>query len=427
MDRSGVRVHVAGRAERVGEQLVDARDSSTAPGSARPRRDARAARRAPLPTVKVARSASPRSSARDRASAIAPAPRSMPSALAAPRASAASARSPVPQPSPAPSCPPDLGASRAASRCRVIGAAVPRLRARLALCDAHSSKQHAGGRSSGSTKASVRRRSPDRNRYRRDVGQDRDRIEAYLRWREESTSTRVEASRFGTALFNDDFPSYWDGNFLRVDERRRRDRRAADRRDGPVVRGLVSPRDRRPRRRGGVAPGRFFRTRGLGDRPPGVHGATAGPRWRFGRGRGGMHVRRGLPADARDQSREPRRHDAGGRRDERRRSTGVHGCHGCAILRRSRRRRLGGLRRALRARRCGRDRRRAYAGALPSARHRRAVVGRIVREARDVGAEIIFLIADDADWPKELYAKLGFDPVGRFWQFTKPPEGESYR
>ena len=40
---------------------------------------------------------------------------------------------------------------------------------------------------------------------------------------------------------------------------------------------------------------------------------------------------------------------------------------------------------------------------------------------------MIFLIADDADWPKELYAKLGFDPIGRFWQFTKPPEGESYR
>jgi hypothetical protein len=55
------------------------------------------------------------------------------------------------------------------------------------------------------------------------------------------------------------------------------------------------------------------------------------------------------------------------------------------------------------------------------------VVGRILREARSAGAETVFLIADDADWPKDLYRKLGFDPVGRFWQFTKPPAGESYR
>jgi ribosomal protein S18 acetylase RimI-like enzyme len=57
----------------------------------------------------------------------------------------------------------------------------------------------------------------------------------------------------------------------------------------------------------------------------------------------------------------------------------------------------------------------------------RAVVGRAVREARDAGADLVFLIADDADWPKELYATLGFDPVGGYWQFTKPPQGESYR
>ena len=50
------------------------------------------------------------------------------------------------------------------------------------------------------------------------MNQDRDRIEAYLRWREDATSTRIERSRFGTALFNDDFPSYVDGNLLRVDQ-----------------------------------------------------------------------------------------------------------------------------------------------------------------------------------------------------------------
>lgn len=57
----------------------------------------------------------------------------------------------------------------------------------------------------------------------------------------------------------------------------------------------------------------------------------------------------------------------------------------------------------------------------------RAVVGRTVRAAGATGADLVFLIADDADRPKELYAKLGFDPEGRFWQFTKPPAGESDR
>jgi hypothetical protein len=36
-------------------------------------------------------------------------------------------------------------------------------------------------------------------------------------------------------------------------------------------------------------------------------------------------------------------------------------------------------------------------------------------------------MADDADWPKQLYAKLGFDPVGHVRQFRKPPPGETYR
>lgn len=57
----------------------------------------------------------------------------------------------------------------------------------------------------------------------------------------------------------------------------------------------------------------------------------------------------------------------------------------------------------------------------------RAVVGRAVREGIEGGADLVFLIADDGDWPKQLYAKLGFDPVGIYWRFTRPPAGESYR
>ena len=49
----------------------------------------------------------------------------------------------------------------------------------------------------------------------------------------------------------------------------------------------------------------------------------------------------------------------------------------------------------------------------------RAVVLRAVAEARDAGADLVFLMADDEDWPKHLYGKLGFERVGSFWQFTR--------
>ena len=48
----------------------------------------------------------------------------------------------------------------------------------------------------------------------------------------------------------------------------------------------------------------------------------------------------------------------------------------------------------------------------------RAVVLRAAGEARDAGADLVWLIADDNDWPKELYVKLGFVHVGGLWQFT---------
>ena len=37
------------------------------------------------------------------------------------------------------------------------------------------------------------------------------------------------------------------------------------------------------------------------------------------------------------------------------------------------------------------------------------------------GADLTWLAADDDDWPKELYAKLGFRPIGRIWVFTRTP------
>ena len=54
---------------------------------------------------------------------------------------------------------------------------------------------------------------------------------------------------------------------------------------------------------------------------------------------------------------------------------------------------------------------------LPDHRGRgyaKAVVSRAADEARAAGADFVFLVADANDWPKELYARLGFDVVGRY-------------
>jgi predicted GNAT family acetyltransferase len=50
-----------------------------------------------------------------------------------------------------------------------------------------------------------------------------------------------------------------------------------------------------------------------------------------------------------------------------------------------------------------------------------AVVLRAVEEALAAGSDFVFLVADDADWPKDLYSRLGFAPIGREWAFLKPP------
>jgi ribosomal protein S18 acetylase RimI-like enzyme len=49
-----------------------------------------------------------------------------------------------------------------------------------------------------------------------------------------------------------------------------------------------------------------------------------------------------------------------------------------------------------------------------------AVVLRAAEEARRAGADLIFLVADDEDWPKVLYGRLGFDAIGRQYKFITP-------
>jgi predicted GNAT family acetyltransferase len=51
----------------------------------------------------------------------------------------------------------------------------------------------------------------------------------------------------------------------------------------------------------------------------------------------------------------------------------------------------------------------------------RAVVRHAAEEASASGAELVFLHALDDDWPKDLYARLGFDPIGHVWSFVRPP------
>lgn len=51
----------------------------------------------------------------------------------------------------------------------------------------------------------------------------------------------------------------------------------------------------------------------------------------------------------------------------------------------------------------------------------KAVVMRALAEARVAGADFVFLVADDEDWPKEMYARLGFEPAGRYFKFARFP------
>lgn len=49
----------------------------------------------------------------------------------------------------------------------------------------------------------------------------------------------------------------------------------------------------------------------------------------------------------------------------------------------------------------------------------RAVVEAATRASLDSGNEITFLIADDEDWPKEMYARMGYETIDTRYEYTR--------
>jgi predicted GNAT family acetyltransferase len=59
---------------------------------------------------------------------------------------------------------------------------------------------------------------------------------------------------------------------------------------------------------------------------------------------------------------------------------------------------------------------------LPDYRNRgfaRALVLRAVATARAQGADLVFLLADADDWPRELYSRVGFETVGTVYELHR--------
>jgi ribosomal protein S18 acetylase RimI-like enzyme len=215
------------------------------------------------------------------------------------------------------------------------------------------------------------------------------RIEAFCRWVEDETSTKTTTWRFGRALFHEDFPDFYDHNFLRV---------VGDETDGERLapgfadlgwrteRLLYQVRRREPDGPAPVA----VREVSIDEAMPfreetwrRPYGAAAVPLAGFGRVLAERIGARFFVAEvdgAMAAGCELYQHD------------GVAQIETVDTLEEYRGRGLA-----------------------------RSVVLGATEAALASGADLILIVADDDDWPKQLYAKLGFDPVGRFWQFTLPP------
>jgi spore maturation protein CgeE len=55
----------------------------------------------------------------------------------------------------------------------------------------------------------------------------------------------------------------------------------------------------------------------------------------------------------------------------------------------------------------------------------RATVSRTLDASRAAGDDLTFLMAHRDDWPQQIYRKLGFDEIGRVYEFVRPPTAAS--
>lgn len=245
-----------------------------------------------------------------------------------------------------------------------------------------------------------------------------ERIESFCRWVEDETSTSITPWRFGTALFHEDFPTFYDHNFLRVERPlgTTTARELADEADRELARfahrEIVVPDERDGARLASGFAELGWRTERLvslvrrraPDRPAPLpvrevsideampfrvetwrrpYGEASVPLAAFGHVLAERIGARFFVAE-------------------------VDGtmASGCELYQR------------------GDVAQIETVDTLEEYRERglaRSVVLAAADAALAAGADLVFIVAGDDDWPKELYAKLGFDAVGWFWQFTLPP------
>lgn len=254
-----------------------------------------------------------------------------------------------------------------------------------------------------------------------------ERIAAFVRWSEDSTSARATPSRFGTALYHDEFPDRWDSNFLRLERRL----------EGVAAAEIAAEADE------------LFQA--FDHRKVVAPEGTAGDGLAIGFGELGWSIDRLIYMSLRrSPDRTPDVSSVSEVTVNDVRAVQLETNRADGSMTEPVRAMLVDFRRVL-ADRLGARFFLAHVNGEPAAycelyrdetgvaqiedvntleRFRgrglaRAVVWQAAQQARASGDDLVFLMADDHDWPKEMYAKLGFDPIGHFWQYTRRPREAS--
>jgi ribosomal protein S18 acetylase RimI-like enzyme len=244
------------------------------------------------------------------------------------------------------------------------------------------------------------------------------RIIAMSRWAGEATATRVEPWRYGSAIFTDDFPGRYDSNFLRVEHpigSATADELAAE---AETVQGSLRHRElvfEDPADGARVAPG--FRALGyLVDEAVLMvqHVVEVGSD--VGASEVDAETVRSVVIAARLENPATTREEAEMVADFRvvaaeRAGTPYFAAELDGVLASYCELRLhDGVAQI------------EDVNTLEAWRNRgagRAVVLAAAAAARAARADLVWLAADADDWPKQLYAMLGFEPVGGMWQCTR--------